>query len=147
MPLYYRYIYWYITDISLYTDKPMLTQLESLYIYGHFSLSFWCHINAVPMSSKVVSYYTKVGCVCMLSFLWDNFCFYFYYRSAKAAMCLLPNSAVGIGAIQFARLESLNVGITFDTINQPSSPDDTFTMAWVMGMMLISSVMFMILTW
>ncbi|KAK3732015.1 hypothetical protein QZH41_016886 [Actinostola sp. cb2023] len=67
--------------------------------------------------------------------------------NAKAAMCLLPNSAIGVGVTLISRLESLNLGLTFDTVNEPSSPDDTFTMAWVMGMMLISSVVFMICTW
>ncbi|KAK3753339.1 hypothetical protein QZH41_015277 [Actinostola sp. cb2023] len=67
--------------------------------------------------------------------------------NAKAAMCLLPNSAIGIGATLLSRLESLKIGLTFDNLNEPSSPDDTFTMAWVMGMMLISSVVFMIFTW
>jgi len=62
-------------------------------------------------------------------------------------MCLLPNSAVGIGATLFARLESVKVGITFDSINQPSTPDDTFTMAWVMGMMLISNIVYLTLAW
>ncbi|XP_031561453.1 ATP-binding cassette sub-family A member 3-like [Actinia tenebrosa] len=68
-------------------------------------------------------------------------------KSAKAAMCLLPNSALGIASTLFARLEGLKLGMTFETINQSTSPDDTFNMAWVFMMMIISAVMFMILAW
>lgn len=62
-------------------------------------------------------------------------------------MCLLPNSAIGVGATLFSRLESLKVGVTFDSVDRPTTTDDTFTMAWVMVMMLISSVVYMVLTW
>ena len=62
-------------------------------------------------------------------------------------MCLLPNSALSIGVRLITRFEGLNVGITFDSINEPYTPEDTFTMAWVFGMMLISSVVYMVLTW
>ncbi|XP_031559324.1 ATP-binding cassette sub-family A member 3-like isoform X2 [Actinia tenebrosa] len=68
-------------------------------------------------------------------------------KGAKSAMCLLPNSAFGIGITIFLRLESLRVGMSFKTLNVPTSPDDDLTLAWVMLMMTISIIIFTTLTW
>ncbi|EDO48951.1 predicted protein [Nematostella vectensis] len=68
-------------------------------------------------------------------------------QSAKASMCLLPNTCLGIGATLIARLEGFKTGASFSNLASSPSADDHFSLAWVLGMMIISSLVYLILTW
>lgn len=63
------------------------------------------------------------------------------------ASCILSNTCMGLGVEVISRLEQRLVGIRFDNLFQPLSADDSFNMAWVMGMLLLDSIVYMVLAW
>lgn len=68
-------------------------------------------------------------------------------RSEKAAVCLLPNSCLGIAVRIFAKFESNEVGLTWDKVSSSPSPDDDFSFSWVLGMLIIESLVYAVITW
>ena len=71
----------------------------------------------------------------------------FAHRSEKAAVCLLPNSCLGIAVRIFAKFESNEVGLTWDKVSSSPSPDDDFSFSWVLGMLIIESLVYAVITW
>lgn len=68
-------------------------------------------------------------------------------RSEKAAACLLPNTCLGIATRIIAKFESIEVGLTWDRVSASPSPDDDFSFSWVLGMLIIQSIIFALITW
>ncbi len=46
-----------------------------------------------------------------------------------------------------ARLEQRDVGVLWQNIGDPITLDSSFNLAWVIGMLLIDSFIYMILAW
>ncbi|KAI3378999.1 hypothetical protein SNEBB_008818 [Seison nebaliae] len=57
--------------------------------------------------------------------------------AARCLLCLLPNFAFSSGTGVLSRLESTNIGLVTETVNEPSSLEDSFTFAHVFGMMVL----------
>ena len=58
--------------------------------------------------------------------------------------CLLSNTCLGLGVEVISRLEQRLEGLQWDNIATPLSADDGLNMAWVLGMLLIDSFIYMI---
>eukprot|EP00794_Sanderia_malayensis_P017572 gene17572-19324_t len=73
--------------------------------------------------------------------------FSFALRSAKAALCLLPNTCLGVGVQVITKMEAARVGVQWSTLNDPPSIDDNFSLSMVFLMMLVQSFMWWVITW
>lgn len=69
------------------------------------------------------------------------------YRGEKAASCLLPNTCLGIATRIIAKFESLEVGLTWSRVGRSPAPDDDFSFAYVLGMFIVQSIIYGIITW
>ncbi|XP_013414368.2 LOW QUALITY PROTEIN: ATP-binding cassette sub-family A member 1-like [Lingula anatina] len=65
----------------------------------------------------------------------------------KAASALLSTVAFGLGCGYFAKYEEQAVGIQWSNIASSPQPDDGFSMAFCIFMMLVDAVIYWILTW
>ena len=65
----------------------------------------------------------------------------------KVGSCILSNTCMGLGVEVISRLEQRLVGLQFSNLFEPLSADDPFNMAWVLGMLLLDSVVYMIIAW
>ena len=54
---------------------------------------------------------------------------------------------MGLGVEVLSRLEQRQVGLQFSNLFQPLSADDSFNMAWVLGMLLFDSIIYMVVAW
>ena len=54
---------------------------------------------------------------------------------------------MGLGVEVMSRLEQRLVGLQFTNLFQPLSADDSFHMGWVLGMLLLDSVVYMVIAW
>ena len=54
---------------------------------------------------------------------------------------------MGLGVEVLSRLEQRLVGLQFGNLFQPLSADDSFNAAWVFGMLLLDSIIYMIIAW
>ena len=54
---------------------------------------------------------------------------------------------MGLGVEVISRLEQRLVGLQFGNLFQPLSADDPFNMAWVLGMLLVDTIVYMLLAW
>ena len=70
-----------------------------------------------------------------------------FFSGAKMGSCLLSNTCLGLGVEVISRLEQRLEGLQWDNIATPLSADDDFNMAWVLGMLLIDTIGYMILSW
>ena len=70
-----------------------------------------------------------------------------FYRSQKAAACLLPNTCLGIGVKVLTQLESVQVGGQWKHISDHASIDDNSSLILVIAMFLSQSVLWLIITW
>ena len=61
--------------------------------------------------------------------------------------CLLSNTCLGLGVEVISRLEQRLEGLQWNNVAIPLSADDDFNMAWVLGMLLIDSFIYMVLSW
>ena len=61
--------------------------------------------------------------------------------------CLLSNTCLGLGVEVISRLEQRLEGLQWNNVAAPLSADDDFNMAWVLGMLLIDSFIYMLLSW
>jgi len=68
-------------------------------------------------------------------------------RGEKAASCLLPNTCLGIATRIIAKFESLEVGLTWSRVGRSPAPDDDFSFAYVLGMFIVQSIIYGIITW
>ncbi|XP_067040088.1 phospholipid-transporting ATPase ABCA3-like [Acropora muricata] len=68
-------------------------------------------------------------------------------RSEKAAVCLLPNSCLGIAVRILAKFESNEVGLTWDKASSSPSAEDDFSFSWVLGMFVTQSLFYAVITW
>ena len=69
------------------------------------------------------------------------------HRGEKAASCLLPNTCLGIATRIIAKFESLEVGLTWSRVGSSPSADDDFSFAYVLGMFIVQSIIYGIITW
>ena len=65
----------------------------------------------------------------------------------KVGSCILSNTCMGLGVEVISRLEQRLVGLQFSNLFEPLSADDPFNMAWVLGMLLLDSIVYMIIAW
>lgn len=93
--------------------------------------------------------FKSFGCFAYKNFMSIMLIFYcaFFARSEKAASCLLPNTCLGIATLIIAKFESIEVGLTWDRVSTSPSPDDNFSFSWVLGMLVIQSLIFGVITW
>lgn len=68
-------------------------------------------------------------------------------RSEKAAACLLPNTCLGIATRIIAKFEIREVGLTWSRVSESPDPDDDFSFDMVLGMLIIQSLIFGVITW
>jgi hypothetical protein len=54
---------------------------------------------------------------------------------------------LGLGVEVISRLEQRLEGLQWNNVATPLSADDDFNMAWVLGMLLIDTIGYMILSW
>ncbi|XP_065052485.1 phospholipid-transporting ATPase ABCA3-like isoform X1 [Rhopilema esculentum] len=67
--------------------------------------------------------------------------------SEKAAACLLPNTCLGIGVQIISKYEEAQIGVNWSNFNDPPTIDENFSLAMVVAMMVVQSVVCWILTW
>ncbi len=128
------------------SDGSLLFLFILLYIISMISFSFlvsvWFNSARVGI---LVGFIAWFGSFCPFLFL------VFRYRSINYAYvflsCLLSNTAFGFGIEIIARLEQQTVGITWDNVFQPITVDDSFNMPWILGMLLMDSIVYLALTW
>ena len=77
----------------------------------------------------------------------NSYVFTNYHRGEKAASCLLPNTCLGIATRIIAKFESLEVGLTWSRVSRSPAPDDDFSFAYVLGMFIVQSIMYGVITW
>ena len=68
-------------------------------------------------------------------------------RAAKVAVCLLTNTCVGLGFNTIATLEVRGEGLTWQNLAQPLSNDDRFSVAIVLGMLILDSLLYFLIAW
>lgn len=68
-------------------------------------------------------------------------------QTNKIMLCLLSNTALGLGCQLTSMFEGVGSGIQWRLLFQGVSPDDRFTLAHVFGMLILDTVVFAILTW
>lgn len=73
--------------------------------------------------------------------------FALFYRSQKAAACILPNTCLGIGVKILTQLESVQVGGQWKNISDHASIDDNSSLILVITMFLSQSMLWLIITW
>jgi hypothetical protein len=54
---------------------------------------------------------------------------------------------LGLGVEVISRLEQRLEGLQWNNVATPLSADDDFNMAWVFGMLLVDSFIYMLLSW
>ena len=72
---------------------------------------------------------------------------YFIPRGAKVGVCFLSNTCVGLGVEVLSRLELRQEGLRWGNAALPLSAEDSFNMAWVFGMLVVDSILYMVLAW
>ena len=65
----------------------------------------------------------------------------------KVGFCLLSNTCVGLGVEVLSQLELRQEGLRWGNAATPLSADDDFHMAWVYGMLLLDSILYIVLAW
>lgn len=65
----------------------------------------------------------------------------------KVALCFLPNTNLGLGVYTIIMKESRAVGISWNNLAEPSLPGDTLNLALILGIKLVNSSIYLLLTW
>ncbi|KAK3091888.1 hypothetical protein FSP39_023469 [Pinctada imbricata] len=65
----------------------------------------------------------------------------------KLASCLVSNIAMSYGGLIIGMFEGTGNGIQFSTLNQGASVDDNLSMAHIMVMLVVDTVLYFIVTW
>ncbi|KAL3172910.1 hypothetical protein MRX96_012654 [Rhipicephalus microplus] len=65
----------------------------------------------------------------------------------KSAVSLVPNVAFGLGCSYFAHFEEEGVGVHWHNLLRGGLPPDTFSIAHVMGLLLLDAVLYFALAW
>uniref|UniRef100_A0A8C3V064 ATP binding cassette subfamily A member 3 n=1 Tax=Catharus ustulatus TaxID=91951 RepID=A0A8C3V064_CATUS len=68
-------------------------------------------------------------------------------HSQKLASCLISNVAMAMGAQLIGMFEGKGTGIQWRDLMKPISVDDNFTLAQVLGMLLLDSVLYGMVAW
>ena len=68
-------------------------------------------------------------------------------RSAKASICLLPTSCLGIATRIIMTFEGNKIGVQWSNVADVVSADDSFSLALVLVMFLVECLLFGTLTW
>uniref|UniRef100_A0A803V5D0 ABC transporter domain-containing protein n=1 Tax=Ficedula albicollis TaxID=59894 RepID=A0A803V5D0_FICAL len=68
-------------------------------------------------------------------------------HSQKLASCLISNVAMAMGAQLIGMFEGKGTGIQWRDLMKPISVDDNFTLAQVLGMLLLDSVLYGLVAW
>ncbi|KAF2983683.1 hypothetical protein EK904_002055 [Melospiza melodia maxima] len=68
-------------------------------------------------------------------------------HSQKLASCLISNVAMAMGAQLIGMFEGKGTGIQWRDLMKPVSVDDNFTLAQVLGMLLLDSVLYGVVAW
>ncbi|XP_030067809.1 phospholipid-transporting ATPase ABCA3 [Microcaecilia unicolor] len=68
-------------------------------------------------------------------------------HSQKLASCLISNVAMAMGAQLIGMFEGKGTGVQWADLMKPLSVDDNFTMAHVLGMLLLDSVLYGLVAW
>uniref|UniRef100_A0A6I8PBH8 ATP binding cassette subfamily A member 3 n=1 Tax=Ornithorhynchus anatinus TaxID=9258 RepID=A0A6I8PBH8_ORNAN len=68
-------------------------------------------------------------------------------HSQKLASCLISNVAMAMGAQLIGMFEGKETGVQWSELTKPVSVDDNFTLAQVLGMLLLDSVLYGLVTW
>ncbi|KAG3259460.1 ATP-binding cassette sub-family A member 3-like [Ictidomys tridecemlineatus] len=67
--------------------------------------------------------------------------------SEKLAICLITNTALGLGTEKICKLEMKGFGANWDNFYLKESPDDDLTLAHIMGMFLVTAFLYALVTW
>jgi len=62
-------------------------------------------------------------------------------------MSLLSNTAFGFGIDVISRLEQHKGGLLWSNVANPVSADDGLSVGWVLGMLVLDSVLYMTAAW
>ncbi|XP_048270251.1 phospholipid-transporting ATPase ABCA3-like, partial [Bombus terrestris] len=65
----------------------------------------------------------------------------------KIIYCFLPNTNMAFGIYIMAMKESRAVGIDWSTISEPALPGDILNLLLILGLMLVNSVIYLLVTW
>lgn len=65
----------------------------------------------------------------------------------KIVLCLLSNTAMSLGCQMTSMFEGAGSGIHWNLLYSGVSPDDSFTLGHVFGMLIIDATIFALLTW
>ncbi|XP_071520079.1 phospholipid-transporting ATPase ABCA3 [Panulirus ornatus] len=65
----------------------------------------------------------------------------------KIVLCLLSNTAMSLGCQLTSMFEGVGSGIQWKLIFRGVSPDDSFTLGHVFGMLILDAIVFLLLTW
>lgn len=59
----------------------------------------------------------------------------------------MPNTCLGIATRIIAKFEIREVGLTWSRVSESPDPDDDFSFDMVLGMLIIQSFIFGVITW
>ncbi|XP_076053842.1 phospholipid-transporting ATPase ABCA3-like isoform X2 [Oratosquilla oratoria] len=68
-------------------------------------------------------------------------------QQSKLLLCLLSNTAMSFGCQLASMFEGTAAGIQWSNLSQGVSPDDTFTLAHVYGMLFLDTIIYSLLAW
>ncbi|XP_064415233.1 phospholipid-transporting ATPase ABCA3 isoform X1 [Latimeria chalumnae] len=68
-------------------------------------------------------------------------------HAQKVASCLISNVGMAMGGQLIGMYEGKGTGIQWENLTKPVSVDDNFTMAHVLGMLLLDSVLYGLVAW
>ena len=115
--------------------------LVSLISYS-FMISVWFSSARVGLIVGFIAWFANFFPFLFLFMRYRSISFFFI-----AISCLLSNTALGFGVEIIARLEQRTVGLLWSNVGNPITLDDSFNMAWVLGMLVIDSVLYMTIAW
>ena len=129
-----------------HSDGFLIFMFFIIYIISLISFSFFISIwfDSARLS-LIMAFLIWIGSFCPFLFL------IFRYRITHYGIifisCLLSNTAFGFGIEIIARLEQQKIGLKWNNLADPITIDESFNMAWILGMQLVDSIIYLIATW
>lgn len=133
-------------SVLIKSDGSLVFVFILLYIISGISFCFMIS----TFFSKANSAATAAGLLWFASYFP-----YFYFMTEyntmtfaqKALSSLLCNVAMAYGGLQIGKSEGAGFGMQWYLLTTPSTPDDNFTLGWVMIMLIVDTFLYLLITW
>eukprot|EP00042_Codosiga_hollandica_P059065 m.900658 g.900658 ORF g.900658 m.900658 type:complete len:796 (-) comp60047_c0_seq2:2027-4414(-) len=128
------------SDVGLVFVFLMLFAISTILLC--FLISTFFDRASVSAAGAGLIYFATYGPYLYLQFSYDSQSF-----QTKQSACLLSTTCVGIGMNIFSIFEARGEGLNFGNLQDAPSDVDNYTMAHVLGMLVLDCVIYLILTW